>query len=76
MSAAHRYPNDFLGRCQTCLDNAYLSSAPCQIGYGNGMPLNDDACAIRHGRRMYDDLERKPQRAGGEQARTTENEQK
>lgn len=49
-----KYPNEFLGRCQTCLDNAMLSSAPCRIGYGNGMPLRDDDCMIRRERKRHD----------------------
>lgn len=47
------YPHEFLGRCQTCLDNAYLSAPPCTIGYGNGMPLNAHQCAIRSAQKRY-----------------------
>lgn len=48
------YPNEFLGRCATCLGNAMLSSTPCRIGLGQGMPLNDDQCLIRTARKDYD----------------------
>ena len=47
------YPNEFLGRCATCLDNAYLSSEPCKHGYGNGMPCGHDRCLIEIGRERY-----------------------
>ncbi len=49
-----KYPDEFLGRCQTCLNNAMLSSEPCRIGYGNGMPLHDDQCMIRRERKLHD----------------------
>lgn len=49
-----KYPHEFLGRCGTCLDNAVMSSQPCQLGYGNGMPRNDEDCAIRRARKEYD----------------------
>lgn len=49
-----KYPHEFLGRCQTCLDNAYLSSKPCRTGYGNGMPLHDGECMIACAQQRYD----------------------
>jgi hypothetical protein len=49
-----KYPHEFLGRCQTCLDNAYLSAKPCTIGYGQGMPLSDRDCMIRRAQAEYD----------------------
>jgi hypothetical protein len=49
-----KYPNEFLGRCATCLDNAYLSSTPCPLGYGNGMPLNEDQCVVRRAQKQHD----------------------
>jgi hypothetical protein len=48
-----KFPDEFLGRCQTCLDNALLSSHPCPLGYGNGMPVNEDECMIRRARKQY-----------------------
>lgn len=48
------YPNDFLGRCQTCLDNVLLSSKPCKIGYGIGMPLNEGECLVLRAQKQYD----------------------
>lgn len=53
------YPHEFLGRCQTCLSNAYLSSQPCRTGYGNGMPLRDDECMVRRAQRQYDEEHKK-----------------
>lgn len=49
-----KYPHEFLGRCQTCLDNAHLSSEPCRLGYGNGQPLNEDNCMVRRAQRQHD----------------------
>ena len=49
-----KYPSEFIGRCGTCLDNAYLDSAPCRTGYGQGMPLNEDECMIRRAQKCYD----------------------
>jgi len=50
-----KYPDEFLGRCQTCLDNATLSSTPCPLGHGlNGAPVNEDECMIRRERKRYD----------------------
>lgn len=40
--------SEFLGRCMTCLDNAYSTLPPCPLGWGNGRPLFDHECAIRH----------------------------
>lgn len=48
------YPNEFLGRCATCLDNAMLSSKPCQSGPCNGMPRRDDECLVRRCQQAYD----------------------
>lgn len=52
--APAKYPHEFLGRCQTCLDNAYLSDEPCATGYGNGQPLNAGACLVSRARESYD----------------------
>lgn len=50
-----KYPHEFLGRCGTCLDNAYLSGPPCSVGFGgNGTPLFDSDCAIRRARAEHD----------------------
>lgn len=49
-----KYPDEFLGRCQTCLDNAMLSSEPCRIGYGVGQPVHKDYCMVRRAREQYD----------------------
>jgi len=49
-----KYPNEFLGRCQTCLDNAMLSREPCSPGYGNGQPLSARDCLIYCAREQYD----------------------
>lgn len=46
-------PCEFLGRCQTCLDNVYLNSEPCCLGYGLGQPINGDECAIRRAQKEY-----------------------
>jgi hypothetical protein len=63
MTEKRGYPHEFLGRCATCLDNAYLSSEPCMRvgdypginGYLlNGVPLRDDDCAIRRARKAHD----------------------
>lgn len=48
-----KFPTEFLGRCQTCLDNAHLDSAPCKLGYANGQPISDDDCLIRSARKNY-----------------------
>lgn len=50
----NKYPHEFLGRCPTCLDNAYLSSERCLTGYGNGQPLNDGECAVNSAQNYYD----------------------
>lgn len=49
-----KYPCEFIGRCHTCLDNAYLNNKPCQTGYGNGMPVSDDDCMVRRAQRKFD----------------------
>lgn len=50
-----KYPHEFLGRCATCLDNAYLSNEPCLLKMGvNGAPLFEDDCMIFRGRKAYD----------------------
>lgn len=57
-----KYPHEFLGRCQTCLDNASLSNTPCRLArehYGlngyllNGMLMNDEDCLIRQAQAAY-----------------------
>lgn len=48
------YPKEFLGRCQTCLDNAMLHMGPCRTGFGNGMPLRDEDCLIARAQISYD----------------------
>jgi hypothetical protein len=49
------YPHEFLGRCQTCLDNAYLNAKPCQPRMGvNGAPLLADDCMIYRAQKAYD----------------------
>jgi len=48
------YPHEFLGRCQTCLDNANLSTEPCRVGYGIGQPVNVNNCLIYRARKAYD----------------------
>lgn len=37
---------EFLGRCQTCLENAYIGNGrkPCPTGYGIGQPLFEHNC--------------------------------
>lgn len=49
-----KYPSEFLGRCATCLDNAYLDREPCKHGYGNGMPSGHDRCLIELAREDFD----------------------
>lgn len=49
-----KYPNEFLGRCGTCLDNAHLGSESCRIGYGVGQPVHEEDCLIRRARKQYD----------------------
>lgn len=49
-----KYPHEFLGRCATCLDNAYLSDSPCRVGHGNGQPVNENDCLIYEARKQYD----------------------
>lgn len=46
-------PREFLGRCQTCLDNAMLHEDPCPTGHGNGRPLNDTDCLVYAARKAY-----------------------
>jgi hypothetical protein len=48
-----RFPHEFLGRCSTCLDNAYLDSESCLLGYGNGMPVTEDECLIRSSKKAW-----------------------
>lgn len=48
------YPQEFLGRCQTCLGNCFLNDKPCLSGYGNGMPLRDEECMVRRTQQQYD----------------------
>lgn len=58
-----KYPNEFLGRCAICLDNAYLSSKPCKPVWGlNGTPTCEEDCPIFRERKIYD----KTLRAGEE----------
>lgn len=50
-----QYPHEFLGRCSTCLDNAYLSNDPCRPMMGvNGAPLFANGCPIYRARKEYD----------------------
>lgn len=49
-----KYPHEFLGRCATCLDNAYLSSEPCPTGSGNGMPLKERDCLVKINQEVFD----------------------
>ena len=49
-----QYPNEFIGRCQTCLGNANLSAEPCRVGFGQGQPVVDSDCMIRRARAAYD----------------------
>lgn len=49
------YPNEFLGRCVTCLGNAYLSSKPCRIGWGQGMPVTENDCLVRRCQKQHDE---------------------
>jgi hypothetical protein len=68
---ARTYPVEFLGRCGTCLDNAYLNSEPCTIGYGNGMPMFESECAVRCGRRQCDESTDGPVEVRENQGQTT-----
>lgn len=63
-----KYPNEFLGRCQTCLDNAMLSSKPCMTksdypginGYlMNGVPFGDYDCMVRRAQKHYDEKQKR-----------------
>jgi hypothetical protein len=38
---------EFLGRCATCLDNAYSNAKPCLLGHRPGQPRDDSECLIR-----------------------------
>lgn len=49
------YPHEFLGRCQTCLDNAFLSDVPCKPRMGQpGHPVIEDDCLVRRAQKRYD----------------------
>lgn len=48
-----QYPNEFLGRCGVCLDNAYLSKTPCQPSRAQGSPLFPEDCPIHRARADY-----------------------
>lgn len=42
------FKHEFLGRCQTCLDNAFLDSEPCPLRLGlNGYPVIENDCLVR-----------------------------
>ena len=60
-----KYPDRFLGRCATCLDNATLNSAPCRTGYGNGDPVTESDCLIRSARKAYDEKQSASERVDG-----------
>jgi hypothetical protein len=42
----------FLGRCGTCLENAYSTSEPCEISSGIGCPRTEDDCLIRRAQKQ------------------------
>jgi hypothetical protein len=48
-----KFPNEFLGHCQICLSNTYLSDEPCRPGHGNGMPLSKEECPVYQAREDY-----------------------
>lgn len=53
---ARKYPHAFLGRCSTCLDNAFLNDDPCPFGHGNGMPIREEDCLTRACQKAHDKL--------------------
>jgi hypothetical protein len=40
-----KYPTEFLGRCATCLDNAYLDDLPCKTS----------DCLVRNAKKIHDE---------------------
>ena len=49
-----KYPNEFLGRCATCLDNANMANEPCPLRLGlNGYPVVASDCLIRKAQENY-----------------------